>query len=141
MPIIYDLTPDGKLAIFRHVGVVPDDEFLSSYKKYFQNPDISKAENLLVDLQKTRSSQRGSEALKKLSEFLRAKFKNSPIRRRVAVVAPTNVSFGLARMYEAFSELVPWEFVVFRDPDAAKAWLDVPESSRTAGKSDDRASS
>ena len=39
-------------------------------------------------------------------------------------MAPADNPFGLARMYEALSARVPWEFRVFRDEDSALAWLD-----------------
>jgi hypothetical protein len=47
---------------------------------------------------------------------------------KVAVVAPEDVSYGLARMYEGFTNDVPWEFVVFRAAAAALAWLGLPEN-------------
>jgi hypothetical protein len=49
------------------------------------------------------------------------------MRPRVAVVAPKDLSFGLARMYDAFADSIPWNFVVFRAMDAALAWLGLPE--------------
>ena len=128
MPILYNYSPDDNLVIFQHVGDVPDDEFLSSYEEFFKNPCLSENIDILVDLEKTSSSQRSSGALRLLAKFLHAKFVDSAVRRKVAVVAPKHLSFGLARMYEAFSDLVPWEFIVFRDREAAQAWLAVPQN-------------
>jgi hypothetical protein len=34
----------------------------------------------------------------------------------------------MARVYEAFSDLVPVDFNVFRAADAALAWLGMPEN-------------
>ena len=50
-------------------------------------------------------------------------------RRRLAVVTPTDLHFGLVRMFEAFwGEVGPEEDVhVFRTAAEAKAWLDLPQ--------------
>lgn len=48
------------------------------------------------------------------------------------MVAPRDVSFGLARMYEMSSTDIPRDFVVFRDLDAAAAWLGIPDDSGIA---------
>jgi hypothetical protein len=46
-----------------------------------------------------------------------------PGEGKTAVVVATDFHFGLARMYEVFSSDVPVEFVVFRDLEAATAWV------------------
>ncbi len=43
-------------------------------------------------------------------------------------MAPEDLTFGLARMYEAYAHSVPWEFKVFRAMDPALAWLGLPGS-------------
>lgn len=50
------------------------------------------------------------------------------MRPKIAVIAPKDLSFGMARMFEAFSDTVPFNFGVFREIDAALAWLGVPEN-------------
>jgi hypothetical protein len=127
MPITCDFRPDAKLAIFVHVGIVPDDEFLSSYRSFLEDPRFDPSFNLLVDLRRTSSTPRSSGALRTLAQFIRGVFRHNAVRPKVAVIAPEDLSFGLARMYEAFSESVLWEFAVFRAADAALAWLGAPE--------------
>ena len=57
--------------------------------------------------------------------YARIQFSETSAHPKVAIVAPNDLVFGLARMYEVFSELekVPWDLVVFRAVDAALAWL------------------
>jgi len=125
MPITFELKPEQQLVIFRHIGDVPDDEFLTFYKDFFENPKATAYQNLLIDLAETKSVSRSSEALQALIMLLREKLKHSSAQRKVAVIAPEDLSFGLARMYEIFSNDVPWEFEVFREGHAAQAWLGV----------------
>ena len=128
MPITYHLKPDEKLVILVHVGAVTDAEFMSFYNAFYEDTRFDKSFNLLVDLRQTESSVRGSAALNDFADFVQQQYVSTTARPKVAVVAPEDVSFGLARMYGAFSAAVPWDFVVFRAADAALAWLSVPES-------------
>ena len=45
------------------------------------------------------------------------------VRGRVAVIATSNLIYGLLRMYEVFSEGGPSEMRVFRQPEEGLAWL------------------
>ena len=128
MPITYHFKPDAKLVILVHVGVVPDDEFLSSYRALFEDARYDKSFNKLVDLRRADSTARSPEALRQFADFVRQQFAGSEEGPKVAVVAPEDISFGLARMYGALSDAVPWKFVVFRDAEAALSWLGLPEN-------------
>jgi hypothetical protein len=128
MPITYQLKPDERLVVLVHVGVVTDDEFLLFYKALYEENRFDKSFNLLVDLRQTESTVRSAGALNQFADFVHQHYTNITARPKVAVVAPEDISFGLARMYEVFSGDVPWEFVVFRKADAALKWLGVSEN-------------
>lgn len=123
MPITFEPQPDLQLVVIRHVGDIPDDEMLDFYRGFLAGPDAAQYLNLLVHLEETRSSGRSSQALRALAQLLEGESAGGEMHRRVAVVAPTDHSFGLARMYEALSGRIPWEFRVFRDVTAAREWL------------------
>ena len=128
MPIKYQLKPDERLVILVHVGAVPDDEFLSFYKSLYEDTRFDKSFNMLIDLRHTESSVRSSATLNEIADFIRKQCVSTTARLKVAVVAPEDISYGLARMYELLSSDVPWEFSVFRDADAALAWLGLSEN-------------
>lgn len=123
MPIAFDLDPDGQLVVVKHIGDVPDDEFLTFYQDFFDGPGATAHMDLLIDLEQTRSIARSSQALRTLARLIEEKLADTPAQRKVAVIAPADNSFALARMYEVFGECVPWTFVVFRDGESARAWL------------------
>jgi hypothetical protein len=52
-----------------------------------------------------------------------ANITTAPVAGRCAVLAASDVVFGLVRMYEAYSEGAPVEVRAFRDYDEAMAWL------------------
>ena len=128
MPITYRLRSDEKLVILVHRGIVTDEEFLSFYRTIYEDNRFDKSFDLLVDLRQTESASRSAEALSEFAEFIRNHFSNTTAGPKVAVVAPKDISFGLARMYEALSGDVPFAFAVFRTSDEALSWLGLPES-------------
>jgi hypothetical protein len=127
MPIEFHFRPDEKLVICMHVGTVNDDEFMASYKGLFESDRFDSSLNLLVDLRQADSSQRSTEALQRFAFFVQTVYQDSSTHPKVAVVAPKALSFGLARMEEAFSHRVPWEFTVFYSEADALGWLGVPD--------------
>jgi hypothetical protein len=127
MPITYRTHPEHNLVILEHSGKISDEEFLAFYKGLYQG-DISIASmNLLVDLREADSSPRSSDVLHQFADFLQSSFESVTTHPKVAVVAPRDLSFGLARMYEAFADSIPWDFTVFRTIDEALTWLGLPE--------------
>ena len=127
MSIESHVRPEYNLVILVHTGRVPDDEFLSYYKGFFESDAFKPPMNLLVDLRETHSSARSPEALLRFAESAEERLATIAASTKVAVVAPKDLSFGLARMYKVLADSVQWNFVVVREMDAALAWLGLPE--------------
>jgi hypothetical protein len=127
MPITCKIEQEAGVVFFAHVGAVSDDEFLSSYRAFYEDARSDKSMNLLVDLRRTESSARGTAALQEMADLIQRQLAGIDVRPKIAVIAPKNLSFGLARMFEAFSDTAPFDFGVFRELDAALAWLGAPE--------------
>lgn len=119
--------PEHNLVVFTHTGRVPDDEFLAFYESFFESGTFKPPMKLLVDLRETSSSSRSPEALLSFSRLAEEKLAGITADTKVAVVAPKELTYGLARMYEVLSDSLQWNFVVFRAMDAASAWLGLPE--------------
>jgi hypothetical protein len=127
VPIEFRVRPEHDLAVFEHVGSVPDGEFLSFYRSLYDGGAFNMSLNQLVDLRKADSRPRSPGVLRQLAEYLQTAYTGVSLPPKVAVVAPEDLSYGLARMYEFLSDSLPWEYVVFRSMDAALAWLELPE--------------
>lgn len=127
MPIRSYARPEYNLRIVVQTGQTTDSEFIAFYESLYANGQSEPPMNLLVDLRQADSTSRSSDALFQVAEFIQDKIPSSSTRQKVAVVAPNDVSFGLARMCESFADPVPWDFVVYRDMKEALAWLDAPE--------------
>ena len=127
MPITFYFRPEHNLVILVHVGTIPNDEFLAFYRSLIESSQYNLSMNLLIDLRQTDSAPRSREVLRQLAEYVNGKLTDVTAIPKAAVVAPNAVSFGMARMYEAFAYLVSWDFKVFHTMNTALAWLSLPE--------------
>ena len=60
--------------------------------------------NRLVDMREAESASISTDCLRKLASFLCEQFKETQAHPKIAIVAPKDLSFGIARMYEVFTE-------------------------------------
>jgi hypothetical protein len=67
--------------------------------------------------------QLSSSDLRQIARALRVERSDDAPRGRTAVVAPTDLAFGLARMTQVFMEEGPAEVRVFHSEEDALAWL------------------
>ncbi len=63
------------------------------------------------------------DSVEKISQFMHANYDASWSHRFTAIVADTEVMYGMARMYEALIARIPIEIEVFREMEQAQAWL------------------
>jgi len=127
MPVIFDFKPEHNLVVCRQVGTVEDEEFMSSYRSLFEGGRFDPSMDLVVDLRLADSSRRSQEAIREFAAYLKEWMRKTDKKSRVVVIAPKDVSFGLARMYEAYAESAHRDFTVFREADEALEWLGIPE--------------
>lgn len=121
------IRPEQNLNIFVHTGQISNDEFITFYRQLFQNASFDPLPNQLVDLRAADSTSRSPKVLQMFADVMQARVNTMTMRPKVAIIAPNDLSFGLARMYEAFASSVKWDFVVFRTMDVALAWLGFSE--------------
>jgi len=122
MPIRYDLIDGVVYTII--VGRVTDDEILSYYKQpVFEDFVLPWREvvdgRLITDMQITPDGQR------RLAEVVATKA--SKLRGgRVAMVASTDLTYGMFRMWEVQRGDIDYEVRVFRDIEEARDWIAQP---------------
>lgn len=113
---------------FGHIaadGDVVIADFVASLSGFYQDPQFAQVENVLCDLRTARIKLSAVE-IRQLVGYVRARRRAG--RRRTAVVASEDLAFGLSRMFGAWTESSAadsdeLEMRVFRDADAATAWL------------------
>ena len=109
----YRIDHAARVVVVEYSGVVTNEDFLLGQQDYGAlDADYA----FLVDLTRSTEFAVTTDELRRLA----ARF--TPERRRAcAVVAPSDVAFGLSRMIEVFAQNP--KFRVFRSEPEAREWL------------------
>lgn len=103
-----------------------DEAALLDYaQRVAADPDVLAGRDELVDLRAVDGARMSSAGLRQLAGVFEAHEKGEP--GRVAIVASSDLAFGLSRMYQAFRSQSMSEIRVFRDLDEACRWLELRE--------------
>ena len=119
----FSITRDEDIEVTRieFKGRLDRESFLDSVRSARAMPSHSYRTLLVVTPETIVDlSSRDVDAL---TRALRAERKEDAPRGRHAIVAPTNLAFGVARMGQGFWEAGPSEIRVFPSEDEALAWL------------------
>lgn len=116
---VYEISRDGPIVRIEFIASPDRESMLALMNELGRLGDsalrmfvMQKAEMLLS----TAEVREGAEVARALQ--------NQP--RRIAVVAPGEISYGISRIFKVFRESEDTVFEVFREEDAAKDWLLAP---------------
>jgi hypothetical protein len=111
----------ARVVVLEVIGDLGDRGLFELASELEKAPGVESDFSLLIDLRQANGRQvtsAGVQALAMRSLVL------SPASRR-AVVVPTDLGFGMARMYEMLSEKRGGATRVFRDYDEARRWVEL----------------
>ena len=126
MPIMFRVNSRKGYFISVYRGHLAGEEHLLTFERFFSGPEWSPGLNelaLAVDLE---SSSISTKSLGKLVALKNSFYEEHNVKRvRIAVYAPGDLAFGLARMYDSISEVEqsPEEVKPFRNIREALRWL------------------
>lgn len=124
MPITFSVDLAGNFFISRYVGILSIEEMLGAAKDFFEGEEWIPGQNELVDFSKANLSKITSYDMRRLANYSREVYEKHDIYDvKVAVYAPEDLPFGIARIYEAIAYNSPENLMVFRNIEEAKAWL------------------
>ena len=124
MPFSTEYLNDGRGVQIAAAGVLTAQEILDAKAGLLRSPERLKGlhyalidMSAVTELHITRYD---------IPEFVAADMQIAmivPRRMAVAIVAPGDLAFGVARMWEAFAEVTRWHTHVFRSRAEAGSWL------------------
>ena len=120
--IRFSIDADVRTRVAEFTGTVDDAELLGSYAELTTNPDYDESLDDLVDLRGLERLDVSSESIRRLVSMFTPLDGVAP-NTRLAIVAPRDDVFGMARMYQILRSDAPEEIAVFRDRAEADAWL------------------
>jgi hypothetical protein len=132
MPIRMQIDPVRKLSYTTATGVVTDAELRQLCASMLANPDYDPSVDHIFDghgierLEVTPGTVQEAAQL-----FARTDRRRQP---RVAIVAPADATFGIARMYEEYRAMLPSpkSYLVCRTMEEARRWLGLPDDEPAA---------
>jgi len=128
MPIKFTIYEEHKVFVSHWVGVIVDSEILPAYRALYAKEQMTHEFNKLSDLRKADVLNVTSETLHHLSSFVASYYAGKGVQPKTAVIAPKDLAYGLARMYELTSGNSPEIVMVFRNPNEAIKWLGLDDT-------------
>ena len=125
MPTTARIEPVTQTLLVTYSGWITDDDLLRSYDQVRSLPGFDPDGRELVDFSAVEGGEVTSAGVGKL--LGRPPLFGQGARR--AIVAPTDVAFGMARMFELRRLEECGEIVVFRTRREALEWLGIPDDS------------
>lgn len=123
MPIEFTAHPNDGFYISKSIGAITDAEMLDGYMRFFASDEWVPGMNELADISESDVTQVTTGGMENLAMLIQEIFRKHVISPKVAVYAPSDLPYGLSRMYAVFAE--EYEFIeVFRNLAEARAWLE-----------------
>jgi hypothetical protein len=121
MPVGYQLDPQAGFVHTRCVGAVTFDEVAAHFRELENDPALPASLDVLLDLSGTSSLPESAQLRSVAGEI--GRLEPRVAWGRCAIVAESDVLFGMSRMLEVFSEQQFRQTRVFRKQADAEAWL------------------
>ncbi len=124
MPVTYRSDPEHRRIVTRCEGETTLAEVLAHFDELEADPDYRPGSDVLLDLTDIIS-------LPNVGQIRVAATRAGDAARRVqfgacAIVVSSEAMFGMARIFDAFTERFFARTGVFRDRETAERWLDSP---------------
>ncbi len=120
-----ETTMRSNITIRKVFGQVTCDELISALRDSYANPITG---YWIWDLSEADTKQITSADAQRIAEFASANTHIKP-KGRTAIIAPTDLTFGMSRVFEIYSELasVPVQVKICRTQSEALGWMDEQE--------------
>ncbi len=127
MPLTYRIDPERRLVIARGSGIMKDQDFFNYQREVWSRPEVAGFDELVDMTNVAQILLPSIERVRDLAELGADMAKGWPVSR-LAIVAPGDLAFGLARLFDIARQSTtpggkPVE--VFRAMPDALAWLGI----------------
>ena len=127
MPIIYKLDRNAERIETQCIGDVTPGEVLEHFRELEADPELPKRLDVFLDLEQLTSIPKGDQ-IRDVS-FEVDRLKATVEWGACAILATSDVVFGISRVFEVFTEGLFSRTRVFRDREEARRWLGDPVGS------------
>ena len=124
MPIGIEGRQDGAGVVYNCSGTVTIDDFFQAGMTFLASPEeIRKWRYCIIDLTFVEGMQINPDDVRAVVEQNKRIASLAVPGPLLAVASPSDVAFGLSRMWEVLNEQVGWETMTFRSRSEADQWI------------------
>ena len=123
MPVFAHLFPEQKILVSQFKGRLTGELLTSYYEKIISLDDGSTEYAELVDFRSVTEIDIESDTLSNVANKITSLYGASETKMKCAVIAGSDLAYGLSRMYEMGESPETIEIGVFRDLPEALDWL------------------
>ena len=99
------------------------DEIKKAYEEILEHPQFVKGINGLWDLSKSKNRVPGIGEIRRFQLWNESVLKKRGTGFKTAVIFRKNIEYGMARIFQAYTEKLPYELKVFYDRQKAMDWI------------------
>ncbi len=123
MPYQVTYKQNGQRLCFRYWGDLTSAEVLQSLRERLPDKnDIQQVKVLLADHSAVVSMESDNHEVREAAYWFKKLAEHNP-EVKLAVIAPSDLLYGISRMWEVYLDGIAWPHMVFRSVDEAEAWL------------------
>ncbi|UCG85271.1 MAG: hypothetical protein JSW71_15210 [Gemmatimonadota bacterium] len=123
MAVKSTIDPNSGVIVHSVAGDTSLDELVRALERIVDHPLYQPGADALWDFSGAEVRNVDGKELRNLVRQVRQRLAGRDTGYKVALVAPRDVDYGLARMYEAYASELPIELSVFRSSGDAWDWL------------------
>ncbi len=127
-PITHSINEDLQLLITTWSGAVTDAEMMTAFRAAYADSRWVPGFNEVTDLRRATLGAVTADGLRAVRRLVAESVAGFSGRFKTAILAPTDLGFGISRMYEMMSDESSESVRVCRDADEAAAWVGIPAS-------------
>jgi hypothetical protein len=124
MPITISVDQPNNLTTFIVDGPIYLAEIQAAIKRFYENTNPPPSKHILWDLRNASVDKLRSDEAVQLANYA-ANFDKRKEIGKTAIVASSDVVFGVSRIFEAHVINPSIKLNVFRDVDEAREWLEI----------------
>jgi len=121
MPLKYYIDSEARILFVVGEGMITQEERMEAIRAWLRDPAYRPGLKTLCDFSATTSTPK----LMELKEIIWVIRRNADLigRKKLALVAAGPATYAVARQFRAFVDPSPLDVNVFKDREAAMAWL------------------
>jgi hypothetical protein len=106
------------------LGHINPGEILEAYNEIYSEENINKIKYFLIDRSECKEDSMSNEGIQEIAARDRNALKVNP-NLIIAHIAPTDLQYGLTRMWQAYMGDDQLSIQIFRDRKSAEAWIKI----------------